>query len=181
MITPQQIAQLLINRGKQGASISEVEFRSDGSIVSRLKNVMEPKRPYDLIVRLIEEEHSLHIFVFLPLEIPEHSSIFRKLLILNVGLQCGCLCSTPPDGGLLFKVEHLCEDSDSGPSVDFLEQLIDECINDMRAIKQILLFETMVEASIPKERAEQFVKNIFGDSQKAALVDWDLTVLKKPK
>lgn len=177
MITQEQIVEVLLNHGTK-ESISKVEVQSNGAVRACLENWVNPDRPYRLIVHAIEKRYVLHIHVFGLLKPGANSDIFHKLLLLNLGLGCGHLCFEPYKGQLFFNISHLCENIDNSPSLEFLRLLLNKCVRYIRFIERIVLFETMVEKGIPKERAEQFVKSVFGDDRKAILVDWDLMVMK---
>lgn len=163
--------EVLLNHGET-ESISNVQIQSDGAVSAQLENWINVRQPYRLVV--CADEQRLHVYVYL-LSFPEHSGIFRKLLILNLGLGCGCLCVIPHDGRVFFKFQHVYENS-GNPDPEFFRWVLNEYIKGIRVVERILWFETMAEAGIPKERAEQFVKSVFGDSQKHILAGWDLLV-----
>jgi len=165
-----EIAEILISRGRKEC-ISNVRIVSDSDVLSQLENRIDPEQPYHLGVTLLKVLKQLRIqmLVYPLLKVP-CSSIFPKLVQLNLALGCGCVCSQPPDGILHFKMEHLCEDSKKGPSAEFFERLLVECVKGIRGIEHILLFETMVATGLPKETAERFVNHKFGES---LITDWN--------
>jgi len=178
MITVEQIIEIMSSCPKE-KGISEIEIGADGDTVSRLENRIDPEQPYHLTVRPLEEAQTLCIDVFPLLNIRKDSDIYRKLILLNLGLGCGCLCSNPSDGRLIFKIEHFCED-DEGPSLELLVRLLSVCLRDVRFIKQILLFENMLDGGLTQESAEQFVKTLFRVTSDFRFVDWDQTIMQEP-
>lgn len=178
MITVEQIIEVLSECPKE-KGISEINTGADGDIVSRLENRIDPEHPYHLTVRPLEEAQTLCIDVFPLLDIRRGSDIYRKLILLNLGLGCGGLCSNPSNGRLIFKIEHFCED-DEGPSQEFFVRLLLECLQDIRWVEQILLFENMVDSGLSQESAEQFVKTLLRITSDFRFVDWDRTIMQYP-
>lgn len=178
MITPEEIVEVLSECPKENG-ISEIKIGAVGDIVSRLENRIDPEHPYHLTVRPLEEAQTLCIDVFPLLDIRKDSDIYRKLILLNLGLGCGCLCSNPSDGRLIFKIEHFCEDGE-GPSLELLIRLLSICLQDVRCIERILLFEVMLDNGLSQESAEQFVKKLFRDTSGFRFIDWDQTIMQEP-
>ena len=178
MITLEEIVEVLSECPKENG-ISEIKIRAVGDIVSRLENRIDPEHPYYLTVRPLEEAQTLCIYVFPLLDIRKGSDIYRKLVLLNLGLGCGCLSSNPSDGRLLLKIEHFCEDGE-GPSLELLIRLLSICLQDVRFIERILLFEVMVDNGLSQESAEQFVKKLFRDTSGFRFIDWDQTIMQEP-
>lgn len=163
MITLKQIAAVLRNRGQEEC-ISNVEISSsDNAVFSQLENRIDPKRPYHLSVTPDEKLQELRILVPLLFKLREDSPLIPKLFDVNAGLGCGSLYIEPSNSMLCFRIQHFCEDH-NGATSEFFERLLVLCVKAIRAIEQVLLFETMLESGLPKERAELLVKNIFGDN-----------------
>lgn len=162
MITLQQIATVLRNRG-QKECISDVKISSsDNTVFSRLENRIDPRRPYQLAVTPDEKLQELRILVPLLFKLREDSPLVPKLFDVNAGLGCGGLYIEPSNSILYFRIQHFCEGrNESAP--EFFERLLVLCVKAIRAIEQVLLFETMLESGLPEEKAELLVKNVFGD------------------
>jgi len=176
MITSEKIAQVLTTFGAE-ESISNVQIRPDCSVIARFESWIDPERPYHLIVRPIKEQQILCIYVSPFLKVPKHSDISRKLLLLNLGLGPANLCIKPPDETLLYKIEYYYENSD-GPSREFCEWLLSQCIAGVRGVERVLFYENMIERGIPKETAEGITNTLFGDR---FTTEWNhLMETKKP-
>lgn len=176
MFTHEKIAEVLQSHTEDG--ISQVRTRQDHKVLSRLDNWIDTNQPYHFVIDPITEKQGLRILVYSFLRLPECSDTFRKLLLINTGLQSGCLCTKPPDKGLLFKAEHLYEVTDGAPSTEFFDDLLGRCVGDVRTIEQILLFESMIGAGAAKESAEQFVQTIFGDDEESIITTWNDVVME---
>ena len=162
MITLEQIATVLEDCGREEC-ISNVKIRSsNGTVFSQLESRIDSKRPYQLTVTPDESLQELGILVVPLLKLREDSSLLPRLFQLNLALSCGSLCIEPSDSTLYFRIQHFCEDR-NGPTPEFFQRLLIECVQDVRGIEHILLFGSMLEAGLPEEKAEQLVKNVFGD------------------
>jgi len=163
MMTLEQIATVLENCGRKEC-ISNVKIRSsNGTVFSQLESRIDSKRPYQLTVTPDENLQELRILVPLLFKLREDSPLIPKLFDVNAGLGCGSLYIEPSNSMLCFRIQHFCEDR-NGATSEFFERLLVLCVKAIRAIEQVLLFETMLESGLPKERAELLVKNIFGDN-----------------
>lgn len=156
MITPDETAEVMRTLG-ESESISNVQICTDGSVVARFANWIEPEQPYNLLVRPVEDEHGLGVYVSSLLKVPKDSDISRMLLLLNNNLAPGTLCIKPPDE-LVYKIE-LCV----GSYIDLSERLLTFCVRSVRVVESVLFFENMVERGISTSTAERIVHLVLGD------------------
>lgn len=162
MIALRQIAAVLENCGREEC-ISNVKIDSSrGVVFSYLESRIDSKKPYELVVEPDEKLQELQIVVPSFMELPENSSLLLRLFQLNLALRSGSLCIEPSDGKLYFQMTHICEDR-NGPAPDFLWRMLSCFVKYVRIIEHVLLFGTMLEVGVPQEKAEQLVKNVFGD------------------
>lgn len=150
MFTHEEIAEVMINRGK-AESVSNVKIRG-GVIVSHLENQIEPKEPYYLFVSPHKCCQVLCIYVHLLPRIQNRKHINTFLYLAGHCLGLSGSLHMMPGGELAFKLVHLCENYESGPSPDFLMRLIGSCVRDIRTIEQFFLFfEILCKAGSSKE------------------------------
>jgi hypothetical protein len=162
MITTEEIAEILKNR-KDG--ISETEITPHGHVEAQLVNRVDTNKSYGLVVHPIKEKLILRVWVSPIARIRRDSNIFRSLTKVNFGLRCGCV-GTQDNGSVTFQINHICTEADKEPSPEIIERLLDESIEAVQLIEEVVLYGAMVESGVPRDRADQIVKNLLGNDQK---------------
>jgi hypothetical protein len=178
MISSEKIVEVMLCQQEENG-ISGIKITPDGDIVSHLDNRIDSEKPYFLAVRRCEEEQKICIYASGFLNNCKDSDIYRKLMLLNLGLGCSCISINPDDGKLFFKLEHFFEE-DEEPSVEFFAGLLFRYLREARFIERILLYESMLDNGLSKESAEQFVKTLLWNTSDFRFVDWDQTLMEEP-
>jgi len=144
------------------ADITKVKLESD-RVCAKLESWIDPGRPYTLAVRLVEEDRLLDISVYPVMKIRRNSNAFRMLANFNNGLPNCISMAVNKDREAIIKIGYPCEDCGSSPSPQIVYSLIDECIGQVRALENLLVYAAMTDAGIGSSQTRLTVKALFAE------------------
>lgn len=157
MITLEPIAEILKNRNGE---ITEVEIDPQGYMRGRLANKVDPARPYLLIIHPMIERLILRVCVLRITRVHPGGRLVRALADVNPKLPCGCVGLDDNDE-VLYQINHVCTGGDDDPPAAVLERLLDETMRAVRGIEKTSLFYSMLDAGVPRTRAEGMMQTLF--------------------
>jgi hypothetical protein len=172
MVTVEKVNEIISNR-RDG--ITEVKINPKGYVEARLANLVNESRPYLLVLHPIQEGLIFRIWVSPLARLRGDSRIFVRFARLNEVLRCGCV-AVDEGGDVIFQINYLCDEDDGQPSVDLIERMLDETAKSVRYIERVVLVESMTEAGVPRNKAEQTVRDMLGKDRSEDSDDDEITL-----
>jgi hypothetical protein len=128
-----------------------------------------------LVLHPIQEGLIFRVWVGPLARLRGDSRIFVRFARLNEVLRCGCV-GTDEGGDVIFQINYLCSEDDGQPSAELIERMLDETAEAVRYVERVVLVESMIEADLPRGKAEQMARDMLDKDRSEDSDDDEITL-----